>query len=142
MVSIHITDVVQYLENAASRRMRLDAVLSSGLAENLSQPELASVVWGCQDITTVGGVHLFVYLIQGPDVSDIPGEHPHPAGIIESLYLQPAWRLTYTSDTGDPSSESRPDKHVVISHQDTALENLAPTEHFHRIRRMAAVREA
>ncbi|GEM_PF-6900040 len=112
---------------------KIKLVLSSGLAEYLPPQELAELVRFWQEITLVEGAHAIVYLAQGPGVSEIPGEHPHEPGFIESLYDKGKWRFTFQGDT------TREDTHIIIRPEDTTIEPDRPAEtHIHRIMRFVA----
>lgn len=110
-----------------------DLVLSSGLMEYLTPGEVERAIRTWQEGTKVGGAHAIVYLAKGPGVSDIPGEHPHEPGFVESLYPRRKWRFTFQGDT------TREDTHIVIRPEDTIITPDRPAEtHVHRIMRFVA----
>ena len=136
-------DAKEYTEIELPSQAPATLVFSSGLAEYLHPDELRVLVQSWQNATAPGGANVIVYLIKGPGVSEIPGEHPNEPGMIESLYDQKKWCITFTTDTGNPQEETRPDTHVIINQSDgeQELTSKSPATHIHRIRRFVAKKE-
>ena len=103
-------------------------VTASGLFEYLDETELRVLISVVQTGTAIRGVNAFVWLLQHPEGTTVPGEHPLGPGIVEEIYeSSPTWAIV--------SSEAyfKDDFHPLV-------EGGKPQEHKHYIGRMVAKR--
>ena len=135
MVTEYEADVIDYTKGSMLEHPnKRDIVFCSGLMEYLSPQEVAWLVRVWQQQTAVGGIHVIVYLAKGTGVADIPGEHPHEAGSVESFYSK-GWRMMFNAD------DYRPDTHVIITPEDRVIApDREPETHQHRIMRFIAMK--
>ncbi|MBU0590568.1 class I SAM-dependent methyltransferase [Candidatus Micrarchaeota archaeon] len=132
MIDPYAMDVMSYFSGSEGVEVTMfDLILSSGLLEYLTPNEVKYLITKLQTATKPGGMNLIIYLAQGEEVSDIPGEHPHVAGSVENLYGD-EWKMIETTDT------TRPDTHIIMHYNGTVSD--APETHSHRIIRFIAIK--
>jgi tellurite methyltransferase len=92
-------------------------VLASGLFEYLRETELRMLIRDIQAGTVVQGINVFVWLLQHPQATVIPGEHPLVPGTVEDIYMSStAWEIilsqTYLKEDCHPLERNgKPQKH-------------------------------